>query len=131
MHNRHEDALKRGSDSLLEAKLKEKFAKSRSNQNRAHSLDLGLSLSRITEGSGLIPESPTNSNFDEASSSSPPSATALSFPSVYGPPAGQTHVARPAVSSGNLRAGRGARILDDESVEAVSRAIAGISSLGL
>ncbi|KAK0233391.1 cytoplasmic protein [Armillaria fumosa] len=82
-----EDALKRGSDSLLEAKLKEQISKPRSLTNRAQSLDLTYSLSRITESSsGLPPDSPTTSTGDNGGNSSPTSATAPSFPSVYGPP---------------------------------------------
>ncbi|KAK7463826.1 hypothetical protein VKT23_005763 [Stygiomarasmius scandens] len=81
-----EDALKRGSDSLLEAKLKEQITKPRSLGNRAQSLDLTYSLSRITESSGLPPDSPTDSTGDTGTggNSSPTSVTAPSFPSVYG-----------------------------------------------
>jgi hypothetical protein len=85
-----EDAIKRGSDSLLEAKLKNQLTKPRSLTNRAQSLDLTYSLSRITEsGSGMIPpDSPTTSTAggDTGGNSSPISGTAPSFPSVYGPP---------------------------------------------
>lgn len=87
-----EDALKRGSDSLLEAKLKDQLNKPRSLTNRAQSLDLTYSLSRITESnSGMIPpDSPTTSTAggDTGGNSSPISMTAPSFPSVYGPPLG-------------------------------------------
>ncbi|KAJ7293343.1 cytoplasmic protein [Mycena rebaudengoi] len=80
------DAIKRGSDSLLEAKLKEQISKPRSLQNRAQSLDLTYSLSRITESSSRFPppESPTTSTGETGGNSSPTSATAPSFPSVYG-----------------------------------------------
>lgn len=84
----------RGSDSLLEAKLKDQMSKpNRSLTNRAQSLDLTLSLQRITEsgaryGPGGPPDSPTNSLGETAHSSSPTSATGPSFPSVYGPPSG-------------------------------------------
>lgn len=83
-----EDALKRGSDSLLESKIKEQISKPRSLQNRAQSLDLTYSLSRITEASNRLsqPESPTTSTGGgTGGDSSPTSATAPSFPSVYGP----------------------------------------------
>jgi hypothetical protein len=83
-----EDALKRGSDSLLESKIKEQISKPRSLQNRAQSLDLTYSLSRITEASNRLPppESPTTSTGGgTGENSSPTSATAPSFPSVYGP----------------------------------------------
>ncbi|TFY75107.1 hypothetical protein EWM64_g8904, partial [Hericium alpestre] len=79
---------KRGSDSLLEAKIKEQISKPRSLQNRAQSLDLTFSLQRISEAASRMPppDSPTNSMGDTGPSSSPTSATAPSFPSVYGPP---------------------------------------------
>lgn len=120
-----EDAFKRGSDSLLESKLKDKLNKPRSLQNRAQSLDLTFSLTRITEGSNRPPDSPTNSTVDEGGSS-PTSVTAPSFPSVYGP----SHVVRSRVSSGSSLApsSRNARVLDDATVEEVSRVI---STLGL
>ncbi|KII93438.1 hypothetical protein PLICRDRAFT_99898 [Plicaturopsis crispa FD-325 SS-3] len=125
MPNRHrhgEGALKRGSDSLLEAKIKEQISKPRSLQNRAQSLDLTSSLSRITESSSRLPppESPTNSIGESGGNSSPTSATAPSFPSVYGPPMSS----RSAVI-GNQRVNHG---LDDEAVDEVSRVI---SNLGL
>ncbi|EKM83401.1 hypothetical protein AGABI1DRAFT_65960 [Agaricus bisporus var. burnettii JB137-S8] len=85
-----EDAVKRGSDPLLEAKFKDQFNKPRSLTNRAQSLDLTYSLSKITESSsGMIPpDSPTTSTAggDTGENSSPISGTAPSFPSVYGPP---------------------------------------------
>ncbi|KAF9451773.1 hypothetical protein P691DRAFT_662387 [Macrolepiota fuliginosa MF-IS2] len=83
-----EDALKRGSDSLLEAKLKDQLNKPRSLTNRAQSLDLTYSLSKITESSLVPPDSPTTSTAggDTGGNSSPISGTAPSFPSVYGPP---------------------------------------------
>ena len=110
-----EDAIKRGSDSLLEAKLKEQISKPRSLTNRAQSLDLTYSLSRITESSsGLaIPDSPTNSDFmgENGGNSSPTSATAPSFPSVYG--------TRPAVIGTSAQ--RSARAFDDEPSDEVVR----------
>ncbi|KAF8649809.1 hypothetical protein AX16_005574 [Volvariella volvacea WC 439] len=115
-----EDAIKRGSDSLLEAKLKEQFSKQpRSLQNRAQSLDL-TSLSRITESSSLgPPESPTTSTGDTGGNSSPTSGTAPSFPSVYGPPG----------SAARLGTGQRSRHdLNEDPVEGVSRMI---SDLGL
>ncbi|RDB29615.1 Meiotically up-regulated gene 60 protein [Hypsizygus marmoreus] len=119
-----EDAIKRGSDSLLEAKIKEQISKPRSLQNRAQSLDLTFSLSRITESASKFPppESPTTSTGDTGGNSSPTSATAPSFPSVYGPPMS----ARSAViGSSNQRSDRA---LDEEAINEVSRVI---SNLGL
>ncbi|TFK76876.1 cytoplasmic protein [Pluteus cervinus] len=114
-----EDAIKRGSDSLLEAKLKEQITKPRTLQNRAQSLDLTYSLSRITESSRFAPpESPTTSTGDTGGNSSPTSATGPSFPSVYGPP----------TTSRSGVAQRPNRVLDEEAVEEVSRVI---SNLGL
>ncbi|KAF7972704.1 hypothetical protein HWV62_17282 [Athelia sp. TMB] len=112
-----EDALKRGSDSLLETKMKEHISKApRSLQNRAQSLDLTSSLSRITETASRLPppESPTNSTGDGGS---PTSVTAPSFPSVYSP--------RSVIGTSAQRAGR---VLDDDAVNEVSRVI---SNLGL
>lgn len=120
-----DDAMKRGSDSLLEAKLKDQISKPRSLTNRAQSLDLTLSLQRINESSRLgPPDSPTNSIGDTGPSSSPTSATAPSFPSVYGPPS-----VRPAVVAGHTHTlRRTAHSLDDEAVDEVARVI---SNLGL
>jgi hypothetical protein len=117
-----EDALKRGSDSLLESKIKEQISKPRSLQNRAQSLDLTYSLSRITEGSSRLqpPESPTTSTGGgTGGNSSPTSATAPSFPSVYGP--------RSSAVTGSS-AQRSARVMDEEVVDEVSRVM---SNLGL
>lgn len=117
-----EDALKRGSDSLLESKIKEQISKPRSLQNRAQSLDLTYSLSRITEGSSRLqpPESPTTSTGGgTGGNSSPTSATAPSFPSVYGPRAS-------AVTGSSAQ--RSARVMDEEVVDEVSRVM---SNLGL
>ncbi|KAG6845670.1 hypothetical protein H0H87_005877 [Tephrocybe sp. NHM501043] len=118
-----EDAIKRGSDSLLESKIKEQISKPRSLQNRAQSLDLTFSLSRITESaSRLPPDSPTTSTGDTGGNSSPSSATAPSFPSVYAPPG------RPAPIGSSTAAHRSDRALDDEAIDEVSRVI---SNLGL
>lgn len=117
-----EDALKRGSDSLLESKIKEQISKPRSLQNRAQSLDLTYSLSRITEGSSRLqpPESPTTSTGGgTGGNSSPTSATAPSFPSVYGP--------RSSAVIGSSSQ-RNARVMDEEVVDEVSRVM---SNLGL
>lgn len=133
-----EDSYKRGSDSLLEAKLKEKFSKPRSLQNRAQSLDLTYSLSKITEAAHP-PDSPTPSIPDDILPSEPPSATQPSFPSVYDRPPmyanlAQQNMQHPAVvpamrgQSSLHSSSRAARVLDDESVEEVSRVI---SNLGL
>jgi len=134
--SRHaQDAIKRGSDSLLEAKLKEQINKPRSLNNRAQSLDLTHSLSRITEmgASYLPPDSPTTSTGDTGGNSSPNSVTAPSFPSVYGPPLsarssgvfGQPSSAAPSQNQGQTRPGHGH---DDDAIDEVSRVI---SNLGL
>ncbi|OBZ78843.1 Meiotically up-regulated gene 60 protein [Grifola frondosa] len=136
-HRTHhtEDALKRGSDSLLEAKLKDQLSKPRSLTNRAQSLDLTFSLTRINETarSGLSrPESPETSaaGTGTGGTSSPSSATAPLFPSVYGPPMS----ARSAVVGGQgIGPGMGHGISrpgmrDDDGVDEVSRVI---SNLGL
>ncbi|KAI0296599.1 hypothetical protein BC826DRAFT_1091014 [Russula brevipes] len=75
----------RASDPLSEAKFKDQIGKTRSLTNRAQSLDLTLSLSRIAEGSSRYPppDSPTNSVGDTGPSSSPTSATAPSFPNSF------------------------------------------------
>jgi hypothetical protein len=81
-----EDALKRGSDSLLEKKIKEQIAKPRSLSNRAQSLDLTFHMARMTDHSSVPPpDSPTNSIYELTRETSP-TVTAPSFPSVYGPP---------------------------------------------
>ncbi|KAH9947646.1 cytoplasmic protein [Amylocystis lapponica] len=133
-HSRHgEDALKRGSDSLLEAKLKDSLAKPRSLQNRAQSLDLTFSLTRINEtsrgGSGLSrPDSPETSAAGTGTdgTSSPISATAPSFPSVYGPPAGRSAVIGSGPPGHSM--GRSGMVMDKDAVDEVSRVI---SNLGL
>ncbi|KIP11478.1 hypothetical protein PHLGIDRAFT_27945 [Phlebiopsis gigantea 11061_1 CR5-6] len=120
-----EDAVKRGSDSLLEAKLRDQFSKPRSLTNRAQSLDLTMSLTRINEASSRLsrPESPETSLL-ETGGSSPTSVTAPSFPSVYASPA----TSRSAAPSVHGTIGRSGPVLDDEAVEEVSRVI---SNLGL
>jgi len=116
-----EDALKRGSDSLLESKIKDHVNKPRSLQNRAQSLDLTHSLSRFTEPSSRLPqpESPTTSTGGTGGNSSPTSASAPSFPSVYGP--------RSSAVIGTSSQ-RSSRIQDDETADEVSRVM---SNLGL
>ncbi|KAJ8588193.1 cytoplasmic protein [Rhizopogon salebrosus TDB-379] len=117
-----EDALKRGSDSLLESKIKEQISKPRSLQNRAQSLDLTYSLSRITEANNRLPqpESPTTSTGGgTGEGSSPTSATAPSFPSVYGPRSSAV------IGSSSQRA---ALRSEDDVVDEVSRVM---SNLGL
>ncbi|KAM5538238.1 hypothetical protein V8D89_008125 [Ganoderma adspersum] len=134
-HHTAEDALKRGSDSLLEAKLKDQLSKPRSLTNRAQSLDLTFSLSRISEaprGSGLSrPESPDTSVTGTGTNgtSSPTSATVPLFPSVYGPPVGSRGVVGGPSSSGlgHARA-RSSLGIDEDPVDDVSRVI---SNLGL
>ncbi|KAH0838585.1 cytoplasmic protein [Lanmaoa asiatica] len=88
----------------------------------AQSLDLTYSLSRITEGSSRLqpPESPTTSTGGgTGGNSSPTSATAPSFPSVYGP--------RSSAVIGSS-AQRNARVMDEQVVDEVSRVM---SNLGL
>ncbi|TCD70046.1 hypothetical protein EIP91_005027 [Steccherinum ochraceum] len=118
-----DDSMKRGSDSLLESKIKDSLAKPRSLTNRAQSLDLTYSLSRITEGasrSGLSrPDSPENS-IGDTGGSSPTSVTTPSFPSVYSPLSSRSSVIGAKA--------RGGVIMDDEGVDEVSRVI---SNLGL
>ncbi|KAI0307582.1 cytoplasmic protein [Multifurca ochricompacta] len=114
----------RGSDPLSEAKFKDQVGKPRSLTNRAQSLDLTLSLSRIAEGSSRYPppDSPTNSVGDTGPSSSPTSATAPSFPNVYAS-------GRPPIGPGTPQSmRRGGHLLDNEAVDEVSRVI---SNLGL
>jgi hypothetical protein len=88
--------MKRGSDSLLDAKMRDQLTHSRSMSDRARSLDLTASLSRITESSSaFLDESPT----EEVPETDTP--VMLSFPSVYGPPASgssrsSVHSARPS-----------------------------------
>lgn len=83
--SRHrEDPVKRGSDSLLDAKIKEQLTKPRSLTNRAQSLDLTLSLSRISEQASRLPPPPSPTG--STATSSPTSVTAPLFPSVYAPP---------------------------------------------
>jgi hypothetical protein len=121
-----EDALKRGSDSLLEAKLKDQLSKPRSLNNRAQSLDLTMSLSRITEASRLSrPDSPETS-IAETGGSSPTSINMPSFPSVYASPSPVAN--RSAAPSVHGSIGRSGLVLDEEAVEEVSRVI---SNLGL
>ncbi|KAF7339851.1 KH domain protein [Mycena venus] len=112
------NAAKRGSDSLLESKLKDQLTKPRSLQNRAQSLDLTYSLSRITESSSRLPppESPTTSTGETGGNSSPTSVTAPSFPSVYGSSISRSAVIGTAIQRPDL------------DVEEVSRVI---SNLGL
>ena len=123
-----EEPYKRGSDSLLEAKLKEKLSKPRTLQNRAQSLDLTYSLSRITEAHP--PDSPTTSITEDLFPSEPPSATQPSFPSVYDRPPMQAKAPMmPGMRAGSMHnASRAAMVMDDESVEEVNRVI---SNLGL
>lgn len=94
-----EEPYKRGSDSLLEAKMREKLAqntKPRALTTRAQSLDLtSLSLSRSVSGSmhgtAAISETPdrVDSPTDSGTNPSPPTSAMIpSFPSVYGPSAG-------------------------------------------
>ncbi|EJD04379.1 cytoplasmic protein [Fomitiporia mediterranea MF3/22] len=123
-----EESLKRGSDSLLQEKIKDKLNKPRSMQNRAQSLDLTYSLARITEAGTVMPESPTTSIPDE-DTSRPTSATVPSFPSVYGPPgSGNAGLQHTPLRANSLQPARAARILDEESVDEVARVI---SNLGL
>ncbi|KAL5518585.1 hypothetical protein ACEPAH_268 [Sanghuangporus vaninii] len=122
-----EDAIKRGSDSLLQEKIKEKLNKPRSVQSRAQSLDLTFQLSRITEAGSGQPESP-NSSIPDDDVSRPTSATLPNFPSVYAPPGSANAGMGMPLRANTLQASRAARILDDESVEEVNRVM---SNLGL
>lgn len=83
--NRQIEALKRGSDSALEAKLKNSKSLL---SNRAISLDLGqYNLHHFKDiPTRMQPPSPTEST---GSNSSPISGTAPSFPSVYSTPPNQ------------------------------------------
>ncbi|KDQ13625.1 hypothetical protein BOTBODRAFT_111266 [Botryobasidium botryosum FD-172 SS1] len=119
-----DDILKRGSDSLLESKLKEHVSKPRSLSNRAQSLDI-TSLSRsgsmntISERlSRPEPESPLETTFP----SPPPSAVIPAFPSVNGPILGRAAAGaagRPRTSVTDREGGRVEPTLDE-----VSRVIA-------
>ncbi|KAF8707724.1 K homology RNA-binding domain, partial [Rhizoctonia solani] len=84
-----EDSVKRGSDSLLESKLKERISKPRSLQNRAQSLDLTslTSVARQVSSIHTINETIRSASPTDYSTtpSSPTSATIPSFPSVNGP----------------------------------------------
>jgi len=122
-HRHPEDMLKRGSDSLLESKLRDKLSKPRSSQNRAQSLDLTSSLSKIAENA-VPPDSPTHSANDDDTLLSPSALAVPSFPSVYGPPPGTTS-AQEYMAWGIHTAESS---LDDDQVEEVSRVM---SSLGL
>ncbi|KAH6917634.1 cytoplasmic protein [Coprinopsis sp. MPI-PUGE-AT-0042] len=119
-----EDAMKRGSDSLLEAKLKDQLSKQtpRSLNNRAQSLDLTYSLSRITENSTNQPrpESPSTSTGGELTggNSSPNSVAALSFPSVYGPPSRSSLGSNPPMTRHDGH--------DGSPIDEVTRVIAGL-----
>lgn len=128
--SRHsEDAIKRGSDSLLESKLRDTLSHPRSISNRAQSLDLTHSLSRITEGSAAArsasggSDSPTETEFT-ATSNSPSSGTTPLFPSVY-PNAPVSN--RGSGAPGTPQSMRRGPTLDEE-VQEVSRVI---SNLGL
>lgn len=113
-----EDGIKRGFDPLLESKLKDQISKPRTLTNRAQSLDLTFSLSRITETSRLAqPDSPTTPTGNTGGNSSPTSITGPSFPSVYGPPTTQ----RPS----SLSSQRASHALDDQTEE-VSRVMSGL-----
>ncbi|KAG9101165.1 hypothetical protein FRC06_003301 [Ceratobasidium sp. 370] len=87
-----EDSVKRGSDSLLESKLKERITKPRSLQNRAQSLDLTSLTSVARQASSIhtINETIRSASPTDYSTtpSSPTSATIPSFPSVNGPSMG-------------------------------------------
>ncbi|KAI9512667.1 cytoplasmic protein [Russula earlei] len=109
----------RSADPLLEAKLKDQVGKTRSLTNRAQSLDLTLSLSRIVEGSSRYPPSRLSYKL-----SCPTSATAPSFPNVYA--SGRPPIVPGPGTPQSMR--RGGQLLDDEDVNEVSRVI---STLGL
>lgn len=90
-------------------------------QNRAQSLDLSISLSRITESANAQQlDSPTHS-VNGGDESDPASATAPSFPSVYGPPGSATRSA--VIGHPNERSD-----FDEDTADEVARVI---SNLGL
>ena len=121
-----EDALKRGSDSLLEAKLKDHLSQPRSLNNRAQSLDLTMSLSRINESSRLSrADSPENS-ITETGGSSPTSINVPLYPSVYASPSPVNNRSGAASNHGSI--GRSSLPHDEEAIEEVTRVI---STLGL
>ena len=111
------------------------LTKPRSLTNRAQSLDLTFSLTRISEAprSGLSrPESPDTSVTGTGTNgtSSPTSATVPLFPSVYGPPGtGRTAISGTLIGNGaahgTTRPGMG---YEEDPVDDVSRVI---SNLGL
>ena len=115
----------------MEAKLKDQLTKPRSLTNRAQSLDLTYSLTRINEvprSSGLSrPDSPETATGTGTGtgSSSPISATVPLFPSVYGPPSGSRGA---VVGNPEHSMNRGALGMDQESMDEVTRVI---SNLGL
>ena len=116
----------------MEAKLKDQLTKPRSLTNRAQSLDLTYSLTRINEvprSSGLSrpdsPETATGTGTGTGGSSSPISATVPLFPSVYGPPSGSRGA---VVGNPEHSMNRGALGMDQESMDEVTRVI---SNLGL
>ncbi|KZO94984.1 hypothetical protein CALVIDRAFT_565105 [Calocera viscosa TUFC12733] len=88
-----DDAVKRGSDSLLEAKLKDYVNKPRSLTNRAQSLDMSslASISRSGSTTTVRASSPSGS----ITNSTPPSASTPYFPSVT-PAAHGSQTSRPA-----------------------------------
>ena len=119
----------------MEAKLKEQVTKQpRSLNNRAQSLDLTYSLSRITESGSTFPPPPESPTSGTGDNSSPNSVTAPSFPSVYGPP---LSTRSSGVFGASMRR-QGATVRthddddddddDDDAVDEVSRVI---SNLGL
>ena len=112
--------------------MKDQLTKPRSLTNRAQSLDLTYSLTRINEvprSSGLSrpdsPETATGTGTGTGGSSSPISATVPLFPSVYGPPPGSRGA---VVGNTEHSMNRGTLGMDQESMDEVTRVI---SNLGL
>lgn len=105
---------------MLESKIREHLNAPRTLTNRAQSLDLSYSLSKIAEGHAPRPDSPaTSAAGDTTGGNSPTSATPPLFPSVYG------HRSHVIGSAGHLS---GNNLLDEEAAAEVSRVM---SNLGL
>jgi hypothetical protein len=87
-----DEALKRGSDSLLESKIRD-IARKQTAGGRAHSLDLSLVLARIVEGSpeqNIPPEHEETSDPENESPSSVAGGSSYSYrrENGNGPPIG-------------------------------------------
>lgn len=129
MASQMDEAYKRGSDSAIEAKLREKLAASQRQQHnvaaRAQSLDLtslGMTSRGVAPGSGLgetpIDEAGGAEESARESSSSPPMSSMMtSFPTLNDPPVGAGHLMgsiKPRQRGGLVGAGR--PVLDTDAV---------------